>query len=64
MIAFVEEVPGGEKWLVVLDERGDLIYRRRVSAKDRPQGVLAPLVSGDQYAADRDKCSTKSLAEV
>jgi hypothetical protein len=52
MIAFVEQRPSG-KWLSVLDETGDLVFTRRVDCESRPQGVLAPLVSRQEYDADR-----------
>src|SRR5262245_34683686 len=52
MIAFVEERPSG-RWLVVLNECGDLIYTCRVECGQKVEGVLAPIVSKEQYDADR-----------
>jgi hypothetical protein len=52
MIAFVEERPSG-RWLVVLNECGDLIYTCRVECGSKVEGILVPMVSKDQYDADR-----------
>jgi hypothetical protein len=58
MIAFVEERPSG-KWLVVVNEAGDLIYSRRVEPK--AWGILSPMVSKEQYEADRQKALLSSV---
>jgi hypothetical protein len=55
MIAFVEERSSGERWLVVLNERGDLIHTRRMQCAAEPQGFLGPIISKEQYDADRQK---------
>ena len=52
MIAYVEIV-NDTRWLVVLDERGDLIYRRQVAALREAEGVLAPIVTGEMYEDQR-----------
>lgn len=54
MIAYVEAA-ADKRWLVVLDERGDEIYRREV-VQHKPDGVLAPIVSGETYDAQRPWC--------
>ena len=54
MIAFVEQRPSG-KWLVVLNEDGDLIYTRRVECESKAHGIFSPMVSKEQYDADRQK---------
>lgn len=59
MIAFVEDRPSG-KWLVVLNERGDLIYTRRVECEPEVQGVVAPILSKEQYDADRRAVSANA----
>ena len=58
MIAFVEERPSG-KWLVVLNEAGDLIHTRRVEPK--AWGILSPMVSKEQYEADRQNARLSSV---
>lgn len=63
MIAFVEERRSGERWLVVLDESGDLIHSRRVEGAPKVQG-LAPIVSKEQYDADRQIASKPADAKI
>ena len=52
MIAFVEDRPSG-KWIVVLNDRGDVVYTHPVEDQPRRDGVVYPMVSRDQYDADR-----------
>jgi hypothetical protein len=53
LIAYLEE-SHNQKWLVILDERGELTYCRQVSdLREKPQGVLAPIVTKEMYDADR-----------
>jgi hypothetical protein len=54
MIAYVETLDG-VRWLVVLDERGDEVVRRKILPAAKPQGTLAPIVTSGAYGADRHR---------
>lgn len=59
MIVFVEERPSG-RWLVVLNEHGDVTYTRRVDCARKAGNIFSPMVSKEQYEADRREAARLS----
>ena len=59
MFVFVEERPSG-RWLVVLNEHGDVTYTRRVDGPPKAENIFSPMVSKEQYEADRQEAARVS----